>query len=417
MFILKCKRDDSVCKVDDSEVIYNKDSPPKDGEDVKFYYGGKQEFGQVIMMSDNIKKINTKFEQIKQSLRKRTRPSSSPEVKKESVSTKRTRKINSKYNSSSFENMDLLKLPKVRESEKREIKDDNRKKGDKILQKLIEKDITGEQSKSEDCGSSPSKDELKKQLAKLQKEIKNSKKSDVITEQLDDDTAFTSHTELKKNQNYNTDLNSASESDTDDSLSNVNDQKSSDVLETSGNNDESRHESKILKGDNNNKENNPHNIVVNKTSPDEETTEKISDDCNDSDLWGKDWPGEPMCKLMNKIYCKETEYRMCKSLCSQASHVVRRLIPGVFKPSGYLTATLTGQAPRAHVQEGKLAPMKALNSVAKNEIIDFALALAKNKKWMTPKGVPQTREQLASVMSQRIGELKRADQLKKQTKS
>ncbi|KAH0542072.1 hypothetical protein KQX54_000284 [Cotesia glomerata] len=32
MFILKCKRDDSVCKVDDSEVIYNKDSPPKEGE-------------------------------------------------------------------------------------------------------------------------------------------------------------------------------------------------------------------------------------------------------------------------------------------------------------------------------------------------------------------------------------------------
>ncbi|KAH0555362.1 hypothetical protein KQX54_017957 [Cotesia glomerata] len=107
---------------------------------------------------------------------------------------------------------------------------------------------------------------------------------------------------------------------------------------------------------------------------------------------------------------------MCKSLCSQASHV-RRLIPGVFKPSGYLTATLTGQAPRAHLQEGKSAPTKALNSVAKNEIIDFAMALAKNKKWMTPKGVHQIREQLASVMSQRIGELKRADQVNKQTKS
>ncbi|CAD6233586.1 GSCOCG00012285001-RA-CDS [Cotesia congregata] len=144
MFILKCKRDDSVCKVDDSEVIYNEDSPPKDGEDVKFYYGDKQELGQVIMMSDYIKKINTKFEQIKQSLMKRTRPSSSPKIEKESVSTKRTRKINSKYTSLSFENMDLLKLPKVRKSEKKEIKDDNRKKGDKILQTLIEKDITVE---------------------------------------------------------------------------------------------------------------------------------------------------------------------------------------------------------------------------------------------------------------------------------
>ncbi|KAH0555363.1 hypothetical protein KQX54_017958 [Cotesia glomerata] len=179
-----------------------------------------------------------------------------------------------------------------------EIKDDNRKKGDKILQSLIEKDITAEQSKSEDCGSSPSKDELKKQLAKLQKEIENSKKSDVTTEQLDDEIAFTSHTELKKNKNYNTDYNSATESDSDDNLSNVNNQKSSDVLETSENNDEIRHELKILKGDNNNKENNPHNITVNKTSPDEETTEKISDDCNDPDLWGKDWPGESVCILV-----------------------------------------------------------------------------------------------------------------------
>lgn len=76
-----------------------------------------------------------------------------------------------------------------------------------------------------------------------------------------------------------------------------------------------------------------------------------------------------MVKLMDKIYCKETEYKLCKCLCSQASHVVRRLITGVFKPCGYLDATLTGQAPRAHLQEGKSAPVKALNAMAKDEII------------------------------------------------
>lgn len=45
------------------------------------------------------------------------------------------------------------------------------------------------------------------------------------------------------------------------------------------------------------------------------------------------------------------------------------------------------------------------------------MALAKAKKWVTPKGVPQTKEQLASVMSQRIGELKRTHLANNQAKS
>lgn len=76
-----------------------------------------------------------------------------------------------------------------------------------------------------------------------------------------------------------------------------------------------------------------------------------------------------MYKLVDKIYCKETEYKICSRQCTKASHVVRRLITGVFRPSGYLDATLTGQAPRAHLQEGKPTPVKALNAAAKDEII------------------------------------------------
>lgn len=72
---------------------------------------------------------------------------------------------------------------------------------------------------------------------------------------------------------------------------------------------------------------------------------------------------------MDRIYCKEKEYKECSRQCTQASHVVRRLIPGVLKPSGYVDATLTGQASRTHPQEGKLTPVRAFNTAAKNEII------------------------------------------------
>lgn len=72
---------------------------------------------------------------------------------------------------------------------------------------------------------------------------------------------------------------------------------------------------------------------------------------------------------MDRIYCKEKEYKECSRQCTQASHVVRRLITGVLKPSGYVDATLTGQASRAHPQEGKLTSVRAFNTAAKNEIV------------------------------------------------
>lgn len=76
-----------------------------------------------------------------------------------------------------------------------------------------------------------------------------------------------------------------------------------------------------------------------------------------------------MIKLINKVYCKKSDYDLIKSMCSQASHVVRRLIPGVFKPSGYLDATFSGQAPRAHSNKEKPVQVKPLNNLAKTEII------------------------------------------------
>lgn len=77
-----------------------------------------------------------------------------------------------------------------------------------------------------------------------------------------------------------------------------------------------------------------------------------------------------MVKLIDKVYCKGSELAPALALSNQATHLARRLIVGVFKPSGYLNATFTGQASRAHKNKQKSEnPVKSLNEVAKNEIL------------------------------------------------
>jgi len=74
-------------------------------------------------------------------------------------------------------------------------------------------------------------------------------------------------------------------------------------------------------------------------------------------------------KLIDKVYCKGSELAPALALSSQATHLARRLIVGVFKPSGYLNATFTGQASRAHKNKKTEISVKSLNEVAKNEIL------------------------------------------------
>ncbi|KAH0546613.1 hypothetical protein KQX54_012196 [Cotesia glomerata] len=413
MFILKCSRDNSFCKIDESEVIFNKDSPPKEGETVKFLWYGNEEFGEVVMESDNIKKINQKFEQVKKDMKKRPRtPSTSPETTSEShISSKRSRKPNAKYNSNSFENLEFVKPPKEVQVSKLTRKDDNKNQSDKMTQLLIEKDIAKKKTdKSKSKKISPTKDELKQRLAELEGNMKKSAGS------LYDEIAPTPHTvKPRKNNKSNNENNSATESDSDvDKSVNVS------LIESEGSETEKSHtvNSEMSRVDDTDKENNP---SVSKSFENLDSNnagiEGIVDDYNDPDLYGKDWSGEKMYKLMDRIYCKEKEYKECSRQCTQASHFIRRLITGVLKPSGYVDATLTGQASRAHPQEEKLTPVRAFNTAAKNEIIGFAMALAKIKGWKGKKGIEQTEEELAAVMSQKIGELKRAHVANKKAKS
>ncbi|XP_043288915.1 uncharacterized protein [Venturia canescens] len=127
-----------------------------------------------------------------------------------------------------------------------------------------------------------------------------------------------------------------------------------------------------------------------------------------NDLFGKDWSGDKMVKLVDQVYCKDSELKPALAMASQASHLARRLIVGVFKPSGYLNCTFTGQAARAHQNKpGNNQLVKPLNEIAKNEILNFAMMRAEKKGWKNKDGLPQTEKEIRHAMSQKIGELKR----------
>ncbi|XP_057340242.1 uncharacterized protein LOC130677491 [Microplitis mediator] len=405
MFIINCERDHSYCQVDDSDVIFDKDCPPQIGEDIMFFFNNKKENGRVVMISDCEIKIKRMLDMYKKKPLKRKLPTPPPENSNElaALSTKRQRKINSKYSSSSFENLDLTKPLKDHKNKQKGSGNENKKKSDETMQPIINEKEFEEKSESvapKKVEHSPSKDELKKMLMEAQAKIKSSKHLNATT------SSKILKTLPKKKSDSFGNISSTTESDFDDSREKDDSFDSKNAAETINNSGDDAN--KTYDDDDKKKEESKNSASKNANSNEHQLFGNHAEtDVNDPDLYGKDWPEESMIKLISQVYCKKSYFDSIKSLCNQASHVVRRLIPGVFKPSGYMNTTFSGQAPRAHKGQGKPAQVKALNDTAKNEIIDFALKIAAEKNWTGRNGIPQTREDLKKVMSQRIGELKR----------
>ncbi|XP_067208077.1 uncharacterized protein [Linepithema humile] len=149
-----------------------------------------------------------------------------------------------------------------------------------------------------------------------------------------------------------------------------------------------------------------------------ETTNKIMDDDEYSDddypsttvdernlqsndqLLGQNSPGDKMVLLQDGVFCNERVLEVALSSSHKASHIVRRLIVGVFKLESLKDCTFTGASHRG-VHENK-DDITCLNLHARNSIIDYAMKLAKRKGWVT-----QSIKELNTAMSQKLGEIKR----------
>ncbi|XP_057332923.1 uncharacterized protein LOC130672387 [Microplitis mediator] len=423
MFIIKCKRDNSYSKVADKNVIYDSSHPPEEGDEVFFTYNNLKEMGLVITWSDDMDVIDKKFDKIKNKLKKRE--FSDDEGDNETVVTpKRIRKVNHKYSSDSYENLSFFQPYKPIDDTKKDSKTRQKgKKDDKSQQNSVKKNKGVKDSskiKNEgndhiqsfienhifeknliDDSPSQSKEDLMTKLEKAGKKLALTEESNV--------TASPKSQPLigKKslgNNGKSTSVNDSRTESEDTSDGSVSDFDDSDIDEDS-----------LLGGKNyspDEKIDGEENVQIDpKETETDESKVKRDKDVEDDDLFGKNWPEEKMVKLMKQVYCKQSVFDLAKSLSSQASHVARRLITGVIKPSGYMDSTFTGQAPRAHKPLGQQEPLKVkpLNEIAKNEIIDFALACAEQKGWKNRKGVAQTRCEVERAMSQRIGELKRCN--------
>lgn len=75
-----------------------------------------------------------------------------------------------------------------------------------------------------------------------------------------------------------------------------------------------------------------------------------------------------MILLHDGIYCRQSVLLTALGHACKASHIVRRLIQGVFKIEAIMNATVTGQAPRAGVQD-KSVQTVPLDGKAKMAII------------------------------------------------
>lgn len=148
-----------------------------------------------------------------------------------------------------------------------------------------------------------------------------------------------------------------------------------------------------------------------------------------------------MVHLRGDVYCKKSVFAYAVSGgSSSATHVARRLLEGVFKNEAILKCTFTGQPARAQ-REKRFIAVQTLDGNAKDEIIgkfifiyknkiciskskkiylpfviviynrlftEFSMALAKEKKWNF-----QTRKEVQTSLTQRIGEIKRQAEMKK----
>ncbi|XP_036138578.1 uncharacterized protein LOC105832315 isoform X2 [Monomorium pharaonis] len=86
-------------------------------------------------------------------------------------------------------------------------------------------------------------------------------------------------------------------------------------------------------------------------------------------LYGKDWPDETMILLRDGIFCRQSVLLAALGHACKASHIVRRLVQGVFKIETIMNATVTGQAPRATARDKSMQTVP-LDGKAKMAIIN-----------------------------------------------
>ncbi|KAK3924499.1 DNA-directed RNA polymerase subunit beta, partial [Frankliniella fusca] len=107
--------------------------------------------------------------------------------------------------------------------------------------------------------------------------------------------------------------------------------------------------------------------------------------------------------LMNGIYCDARELTSAIQASREMTHMVRRLMVGVFKVEEILNCTFTGRRPTAagadQVIGKKIDPLHPGAILA---ILKYSKVTAKSRKWPILR-----KKDLHTVITQKLGEMKR----------
>ncbi|XP_071578751.1 uncharacterized protein [Temnothorax nylanderi] len=211
---------------------------------------------------------------------------------------------------------------------------------------------------------SPTKEELKKMLFETRKELKEKS----LLKEIDKDSC-----QLNPSQNIN----------------NL-------EMEIENNSDT---QSEITNSVDNTVDENVDNNIENLENDSDIEIEEFED--TDTQLYGKNFELK-MIHLKNNFYCRNAIYYAALGNCHRSSHIVRRLLTGVFKKEALINCTLTGQTPRSQGKNRQNVKVSCLHPIAINAIVDFSLYYGIKHGWTT-----QTKKDLLRTITQRIGEIKR----------
>ena len=103
-----------------------------------------------------------------------------------------------------------------------------------------------------------------------------------------------------------------------------------------------------------------------------------------------------------EIYVIKRIRDIALSGATKPTHLIRRLMPGIFNPENLMNVTLTGRAPHGQGEEKAKMEYECLDMGAKNSIIDFVKKESIRRGWTIP-----SEKDIKNNFTQVIGEMKR----------
>ncbi|XP_071575452.1 uncharacterized protein [Temnothorax nylanderi] len=201
MFLIHCQTDNSYCKVEDFDVIYDEENIPNPGELVTFLWKNSKFNGTVIMQSADENKINKKLQDLNKIKKNQSTSDTASNSSALPKTTKRVSRASNRWSPEKKSNAD-------NSSQKRRKRTASKQESKDASQNFIEQIVLGKDKPSKlkklNKEKSPSKDDLKKELEamkskleakKYEKKVDDSNNSSATTESSEDSDLSVSGTE------------------------------------------------------------------------------------------------------------------------------------------------------------------------------------------------------------------------------